>query len=109
MIKKSNESRPNEVDEETDPRNLKTGIQLFPHQRQALAWLLWRENQHPGGGILADDMGLGKTLTLIALIIKSRVNTTYTVLIPRHTELLVVLSQIEMSNNNLYIFEFLTP
>ena len=28
---------------------------------------------------------------------------------PGHTELLVVLSQIEMSNNNLYIFEFLTP
>ena len=26
-----------------------------------------------------------------------------------HTELLVVLSQIEMSNNNLYIFEILTP
>jgi hypothetical protein len=24
-------------------------VELFPHQRQALAWLLWRESQHPPG------------------------------------------------------------
>ena len=35
-------------------------VKLMPHQKQALAWLSWREVQNPPGGILADDMGLGK-------------------------------------------------
>ncbi|XP_061099803.1 helicase-like transcription factor isoform X1 [Conger conger] len=70
---------------------------LLPHQKQALAWMVTRENnndlppfwveknglyfnvltnfavpERPEsvlGGILADDMGLGKTLTTIALIL----------------------------------------
>ncbi|KAL8187859.1 UNVERIFIED_CONTAM: hypothetical protein K2H54_057208, partial [Gekko kuhli] len=70
---------------------------LLPHQKQALAWMISRENnkelppfweeredyfyntitnfaekKRPGnvlGGILADDMGLGKTLTTIAVIL----------------------------------------
>ncbi|NXS61083.1 HLTF factor, partial [Brachypteracias leptosomus] len=73
------------------------GTLLLPHQKQALAWMVSRENsnnlppfweersnlyyntltnfaekQRPRnvlGGILADDMGLGKTLTTIALIL----------------------------------------
>uniref|UniRef100_A0A8C3JG37 Helicase like transcription factor n=1 Tax=Calidris pygmaea TaxID=425635 RepID=A0A8C3JG37_9CHAR len=73
------------------------GTLLLPHQKQALAWMVSRENsndlppfweerndfyyniltnfaekQQPKnvlGGILADDMGLGKTLTTIALIL----------------------------------------
>ncbi|NXJ99538.1 HLTF factor, partial [Corythaixoides concolor] len=73
------------------------GTLLLPHQKQALAWMISRENsndlppfweersnfyyniltnfaekQRPKnvlGGILADDMGLGKTLTTIALIL----------------------------------------
>ncbi|XP_009466757.1 PREDICTED: helicase-like transcription factor [Nipponia nippon] len=73
------------------------GTLLLPHQKQALAWMVSRENsndlppfweersdfyyniltnfaekQRPKnvlGGILADDMGLGKTLTAIALIL----------------------------------------
>ncbi|XP_075807200.1 helicase-like transcription factor isoform X1 [Microtus pennsylvanicus] len=73
------------------------GTPLLPHQKQALAWMISRENskelppfweqrndlyyntitnfsvkQRPEnvhGGILADDMGLGKTLTAIAVIL----------------------------------------
>uniref|UniRef100_A0A8C8R670 Helicase like transcription factor n=1 Tax=Pelusios castaneus TaxID=367368 RepID=A0A8C8R670_9SAUR len=73
------------------------GTPLLPHQKQALAWMILRENskelppfweeknnffyntltnfaekERPDnvlGGILADDMGLGKTLATIALIL----------------------------------------
>ncbi|KFP36238.1 Helicase-like transcription factor, partial [Chlamydotis macqueenii] len=73
------------------------GTHLLPHQKQALAWMVSRENSNDLppfweersnfyynilthfaekcrpknvlGGILADDMGLGKTLTTIALIL----------------------------------------
>jgi transcription termination factor 2 len=36
--------------EETDPPGLI--VPLMKHQREALAWLLWRETQRPSGGIL---------------------------------------------------------
>uniref|UniRef100_A0A671NQ98 Transcription termination factor 2 n=1 Tax=Sinocyclocheilus anshuiensis TaxID=1608454 RepID=A0A671NQ98_9TELE len=64
------ESCPTEDTESPDPKGIK--VELLPHQRRALAWLLWRETQKPCGGILADDMGLGKTLTMISLILSQK-------------------------------------
>ncbi|KAM5126926.1 transcription termination factor 2, partial [Mantella aurantiaca] len=69
-LHKSLESCPGQEAAAEDPPNLK--VPLLPHQKQALAWLLWREKQRPQGGILADDMGLGKTLTMIALILAQK-------------------------------------
>eukprot|EP00061_Rhincodon_typus_P018980 g48390.t1 len=72
QLHRSLESCPNASEEAEDPPYLK--VPLLVHQKQALAWLLWREKQKPSGGILADDMGLGKTLTMIALILAQRYN-----------------------------------
>uniref|UniRef100_A0A8C0F3S5 Transcription termination factor 2 n=1 Tax=Bubo bubo TaxID=30461 RepID=A0A8C0F3S5_BUBBB len=69
-LHKSLESCPTEQTAAEDPSGLK--VPLLLHQKQALAWLLWRESQRPCGGILADDMGLGKTLTMIALILAQK-------------------------------------
>uniref|UniRef100_A0A8C3M4V8 Transcription termination factor 2 n=1 Tax=Chrysolophus pictus TaxID=9089 RepID=A0A8C3M4V8_CHRPC len=69
-LHKSLESCPTDQTVAEDPSGLK--VPLLLHQRQALAWLLWRESQRPCGGILADDMGLGKTLTMIALILTQK-------------------------------------
>ncbi len=44
------ETMPSSEVEEEDPAGLK--VELMQHQRQALAWLGWREQQHPPGGIL---------------------------------------------------------
>ncbi len=43
---------PSSEAEEEDPAGLK--VNLMQHQRQALAWLNWREQQHPPGGILGN-------------------------------------------------------
>ncbi|NXT95039.1 TTF2 factor, partial [Anhinga rufa] len=69
-LHKSLESCPTEQTIAEDPSGLKVPLML--HQKQALAWLLWRESQKPCGGILADDMGLGKTVTMIALILAQK-------------------------------------
>ncbi|KAK3095192.1 hypothetical protein FSP39_011239 [Pinctada imbricata] len=69
-LHKQLETIPDENTETEDPTGLK--VDLMMHQRQALSWLIWRERQHPPGGILADDMGLGKTLTMISLVLKQR-------------------------------------
>ncbi|NWX48250.1 TTF2 factor, partial [Steatornis caripensis] len=69
-LHKSLESCPTEQTVAEDPSGLK--VPLLLHQKQALAWLLWRESQRPCGGILADDMGLGKTLTMVALVLAQK-------------------------------------
>ncbi|XP_038957991.1 transcription termination factor 2 isoform X1 [Rattus norvegicus] len=69
-LHRSLESCPGKTAVAEDPAGLK--VPLLLHQKQALAWLLWRESQKPQGGILADDMGLGKTLTMIALILTKK-------------------------------------
>lgn len=65
-IKRSEKSMPSDNDLAEQPRLIRGN--LMPHQRHALAWMIWRESQFPQGGILGDDMGLGKTLTMISLI-----------------------------------------
>ncbi|CAL1528102.1 unnamed protein product, partial [Lymnaea stagnalis] len=70
-LHKQLETCPAENTELPDPRGLK--VSLKPHQRHALAWLAWREQQIPPVGILADDMGLGKTLTMISHILRLKV------------------------------------
>ena len=76
---------------------------LFPHQQQALYWMVQKENSKDlalfwkkvsknswfnpttnqsthvrpeavKGGVLADDMGLGKTLVVISLILTNHLN-----------------------------------
>ncbi|XP_050544348.1 transcription termination factor 2-like isoform X2 [Daktulosphaira vitifoliae] len=74
-LHKSLESCPSPDILADDPAGLK--VELMPHQKHAIAWLIWRENQKPHGGILADDMGLGKTLTMISLILKCKETQQY--------------------------------
>jgi len=48
-------------------------VDLLPHQKRALAWMMHRERAAGKppvqGGLLADDQGLGKTVTTIALLL----------------------------------------
>ncbi|KAL0051821.1 hypothetical protein WJX82_002688 [Trebouxia sp. C0006] len=59
--------------ETAEPPQGSLTVDLLPHQKRGLAWMLHRE-QAAGkpavpGGLLADDQGLGKTVTTIALLL----------------------------------------
>lgn len=54
-IQQSIEARPLETVFATPPKHLK--VTLMNHQLHAIAFMLWREQQNPRGGLLADDMG----------------------------------------------------
>lgn len=47
------QSQPKETDLADDPKGLK--VSLMQHQKYALKWLSWRENQNPRGGILGKN------------------------------------------------------
>jgi SNF2 family DNA or RNA helicase len=60
-------------------------IQLYPHQEDAVAWMVRSENRprmvpdQPHGGILAHAMGLGKTISMLTLILRQNTGNTLVV------------------------------
>jgi transcription termination factor 2 len=50
----SMKAMPSETAMPPETKNLTTD--LMDHQKYAISWMLWREQQKPRGGILADDM-----------------------------------------------------
>jgi hypothetical protein len=40
------------------PKALRSSVELMPHQKNALAWLMWRESHKPYGGILGMFLNL---------------------------------------------------
>lgn len=50
-------------------------MDLLPHQKDGVAWMLKRENSKISGGILCDEMGLGKTIQTIATMLENTKTT----------------------------------
>ena len=46
-------------------------LQLYPHQKASLAFIMRAEASRQRGGILADEPGTGKTITILALLCKT--------------------------------------
>ena len=64
-------------DEELSPEErvetpAELNVQLMPHQKTGLAWMLKMEQSTNKGGILADEMGLGKTIQALSLIVANK-------------------------------------
>ncbi len=60
---------------------------LFPYQRQGVAWMV--QTLHSTGGlILADEMGLGKTIQIIALLLLERPSNEHPALVVCPTTLI---------------------
>ncbi len=60
---------------------------LFPYQRQGVAWMV--QTLHTTGGlILADEMGLGKTIQIIALLLLERPSNEHPALVVCPTTLI---------------------
>ena len=51
-------------------------MDLLPHQREGVSWMIKRENSKISGGILCDEMGLGKTIQTIYTIVENVKNHT---------------------------------
>ncbi|XP_048745647.2 transcription termination factor 2-like isoform X3 [Ostrea edulis] len=62
-LHKQLETCPDSGTELEDPKGLK--VSLMTHQRHALAWLTWREGQHPPGGILVGKNIIKSRATLV--------------------------------------------
>ena len=70
-------------EEADDPTNLK--VSLMTHQRQAMAWLTWREKQIPSGGILGEDNSLSRIHTLSPSFMFIVVPTSWTLYGPQNS------------------------
>jgi SNF2 family DNA or RNA helicase len=55
-----------------DPEPLWDGFEYKPHQKSAIAWMLFKESSEMSGGLLCDEMGLGKTMEILGTIKNSK-------------------------------------
>ena len=55
-----------------DPEPLWEGFEYKPHQKSAIAWMLFKESSEMSGGLLCDEMGLGKTMEILGTIKNSK-------------------------------------
>ena len=66
-VENSNVDTPNQYTLHPN-ENLRSEINLKPHQNEGVAWLQYLVDTKSKGCILADDMGLGKTLQVLCFI-----------------------------------------
>lgn len=59
-----------------DPEPLWEGFEYKPHQKSAIAWMLFKESSDISGGLLCDEMGLGKTMEILGVMKNSNKKQT---------------------------------